>query len=524
MKGLGYLFFTTLKNSIVQLVKSPGKLIAAILFILLLVLVIFAGSIEAGQEQGFRDPKELYAIVLALYVIFFVLGAYKGLTSGASFYSMADVNLLFSAPMSTNKVLFYGLIRQMGLSLLVGVFILFQYSWMNTTYNMGIGGVVAIFLGYCVVLCCSQLTAMAIYSFSSGNVMRKRWIRGILLGGCGAIAIYLIISALTAGGAGSFAALVQAANSPVLSVVIPVAGWVQGGVCSAMMGNYLPIVWSVLAAGGYIALLALVIIKTNRNFYEDTLQATEISHKAMDAKKQGNLEAVPGKVKVGQTGIGRGKGAGVFFFKHLLEDRRSKFFILDLNSIIFMICIVAFSFFMREEGLIPIFIFATYMQLFSSSFGRWIRELTKPYVYLAPIGPFRKLMMICMENVLKIVIEAVILFVIVSAILSLSPALAMVAILARMGFGILFMAGNVLIERILGPITSKILVMVLYFLIMIAIAVPGLVLAIVLVAMQQMADATLIGLLITVVWNILASTLILFLCRNMLSFAELNQK
>lgn len=164
------------------------------------------------------------------------------------------------------------------------------------------------------------------------------------------------------------------------------------------------------------------------------------------------------------------------------------------------------------------------MQLFSSSFGRWIRELTKPYVYLAPIGPFRKLMMICMENVLKIVIEAVILFVIVSAILSLSPALAMVAILARIGFGILFMAGNVLIERILGPITSKILVMVLYFLIMIAIAIPGLVLAIVLVAMQQMADAALIGLLITVVWNILASTLILFLCRNMLSFAELNQK
>ena len=71
---------------------------------------------------------------------------------------------------------------------------------------------------------------------------------------------------------------------------------------------------------------------------------------------------------------------------------------------------------------------------------------------------------------------------------------------------------------------SKILVMVLYFLIMVAIAIPGLVLAIVFVALQQLVDATLIGLLITVAWNLLASALILFLCRNMLSFAELNQK
>ena len=181
MTGLRYLFFTTLKNSIVQLVKNPGKLIAAILFILLFVFVIFSGNLgsEAGQE--FRNPQELFAIVFALYLIFFVLGAYKGLTSGASFYSMADVNLLFSAPISSNKILFYGLIRQMGLSLLVGVFILFQYSWLHITYHVSIGGLLAIFLGYCVVLCCSQLTAMAIYSFSNGNTVRKRWIRGILL-------------------------------------------------------------------------------------------------------------------------------------------------------------------------------------------------------------------------------------------------------------------------------------------------------------------------------------------------------
>lgn len=522
MWGLRYLFFTTLKNSIVQLVKNPGKLIAAILFILLFVFVIFSGNLGSGAGQEFRNPQELFAIVFALYLIFFVLGAYKGLTSGASFYSMADVNLLFSAPISSNKILFYGLIRQMGLSLLVGVFILFQYSWLHITYHVNLGGLLAIFLGYCVVLCCSQLTAMAIYSFSNGNPVRKRWIRGILLGGCAVIALAIGACALTADD--PFGALIQTVNSPVLSILVPVAGWVQGGVCSAIAGSYLPILWSVLAAGAYMVCIALLIVKTNSDFYEDTLQATEMSSRALDAKKQGNLEAVPGKVKVGQTGLSRGKGASVFFYKHLLEDRRSKFFILDLNSIIFMACIVAFSFFMREEGLLPIFIFATYMQLFSSSFGRWIRELTKPYVYLVPVGPFRKLMMICMENVLKVAIEAVILFVVVAIVLSLSPGLAVVAILARIGFGILFMAGNVLIERILGPVNSKILVMVLYFLIMVAIAIPGLVLAIVFVALQQLVDATLIGLLITVAWNLLASTLILFLCRNMLSFAELNQK
>jgi hypothetical protein len=104
MNSLKYLFLTTLKNRITETFKRPSKLILTIIFILLLAFVFIVSFIpdnEKAAEQ--RSITELYTIIFILFYMIFILNAVNGLSTGASFYTMADINLLFVSPVSSNR-------------------------------------------------------------------------------------------------------------------------------------------------------------------------------------------------------------------------------------------------------------------------------------------------------------------------------------------------------------------------------------------------------------------------------------
>ena len=90
-----------------------------------------------------------------------------------------------------------------------------------------------------------------------------------------------------------------------------------------------------------------------------------------------------------------------------MENRRSGVFLFSNMSLIFMAVIIGCSFFMRDAGLVGIFAFATYMQLFSVALGRFNRELIKPYIYLIPEPPLKKLLYAIKESLLSDTWEAI---------------------------------------------------------------------------------------------------------------------
>ena len=72
------------------------------------------------------------------------------------------------------------------------------------------------------------------------------------------------------------------------------------------------------------------------------------------AAKEGRVtETGPKKLKLGRTGLGGGQGASVFWYKHRVENRRSRAFILSGADLIFVIASIGFGFFMRGEGIVP---------------------------------------------------------------------------------------------------------------------------------------------------------------------------
>ena len=96
-----------------------------------------------------------------------------------------------------------------------------------------------------------------------------------------------------------------------------------------------------------------------------------------------------------------------------------------------------------------------------------------------------------------------------------------VLVVVRVSYAVLFTAGNVAVERLWGGVSSRTVVMFLYIVTLIVAVVPGVLVAVV-VSLAASLSLT-AGLLVLAVANLLVGALVLFLCRNMLEIAELNQ-
>ena len=94
-----------------------------------------------------------------------------------------------------------------------------------------------------------------------------------------------------------------------------------------------------------------------------------------------------------------------------------------------------------------------------------------------------------------------------------------VCVFARISYAFLFQSGNLLLERFWSG-ASKALILFLYFLILILLTLPGILIAIFLVAFLSLPGGVVTGLLVAGLVNIPVALLLFYLLRNMLQYAE----
>lgn len=528
MSALTYLTLTKLKNKIKDYKNHPAKLILSIIVIAIMGFVIITAIMNPTRPENLQDIRFMYAICLGLFGFVFILsGVVQGFSSGSTFFTMSDVNILFQTPLSSKKILTYGLIKQMTTSIFVGFFIFFQYSWLNSSYGITIWQMISVFLGYCIVFFCSSLTSMAIYTYTCNDDKKKSILKKVILGLFILVALYLFKDVISA--TNKLNSVLNAITNPVM-YYIPVIGWMYAFVIGIITNNIILIASGLIATFIYIIAFIYIVSNMHGDYYEDVLKATEISYSAINAAKEGKINDTPKNVKVGKTGLKGGIGAKVFFSKHYLEDRRSGgFLLMDKNTLIFIASVIFFTIFMKNTGgIIAAFAFATYMQLLGSGLGRWVRELGLPYVYLIPDKPFNKLINLCKEHILKVTIESTLLFIIIGFITKASVVEVICCIIARISIGLVFMAGNILVQRLFGNVTAKGLLVMLYFLTLLAVLAPGAVGGGILAFRYSISlGATYVIPTITLcmlAWNIFISTVVTFLCKDILNYAELNNR
>lgn len=519
---LVYILATRLKNKLISIVKKPSQLIFIIVLIAMFAFTIFAGNVPE-YASSFRPIDELLSICMLIFGISFVSISFSGISKGASMFTMSDVNLLFSSPAKPIPILLYGLVQQMGTSLLLGLFILFQYTTVSSTYGMGIGFLFAVFLLYAVVIFCGQLTAMVIYILTSSDDKKRSIAKYSFIGIVALYAAAVFFKAFSVGKDDMLGSIISVL-SDLPAMLFPIIGWskmILTGIFSANFNLFYVILGCTLTAI-YVIIMVLLVKFIKADYYEDVLKATEVSFSAVTAKKEGKLtEAVPQNVKVGKTGLG-GYGSEVFFFKHRVESRRAKAFIFDVPTLVYMAVICIAAFVLRSEGIIPVLVISIYMQMFSISLGRWVKEFLMPYVYLIPEKPMKKLFNCLKESFLKISAEAVVLFVIVGLILQMPPIEIFGCILLRISCGILFTGVNLFCERFFGGISLKIISVILYFIFSMIFAFPAIVISSALYNFTSI-DIWLIYVLSAIV-NIVSSSVTFFAARNVLQYAELNNR
>ncbi len=535
--ALGYLTLTKLKNQIKDLLRSPAKLVYVVGMAALLVFSVLGRS---GQELEEPLPMYMLTAILALFYsfMFLLVLATGGNSAKTPMFTLSDVTMLFPAPLHPHRVLAYGLLRQLGLSLVMALVLVFQYGWLQVLFGITWQDMALIILGFAICIFLAAFCSMAIYVRSSGKENATGVLRVCI---CAATVAYLLwalwmcreqVLPLLSGGKDYMPAVEAGARlfSSFPGLLFPVSGWTAGIVGGLLSGDTALLLGGVGLCVLLAVALSLLVATSKNNYYEDVLETAEVAQSNVTAQKEGKVqEIVPKNVKVGKTGLGKGWGASALYYKHRVENRRAGVFLLSNMSLLFLAITLLVSFGMSRSmdgdvgaALAATFAMGTYMQIFSEALGRFNRELIKPYIYLMPEPPLKKLLYAIQETLLADCIEAVALFIPVGFIVGAGPVDVALCIAARISFALLFTAGNVLVERVFGMVSSKVLVMFFYVLALLVLSVPGIAAGV--AAMAVLPESFgMAGLFLgMVVVNIPVSVLVLYLCRNLLQYAELN--
>ncbi|MEL7610063.1 MAG: putative ABC exporter domain-containing protein [Bacillota bacterium] len=515
MTALGYLFVKTLKNAIIGLFKKPGALILYLLLIgMIVVSFVFSGG--APTPPTARNTDVFYAFVLGMYALIFALSIMQGTKRGTAIFKMPDVNLLFTSPVRSDKILVYGLLKQAGIMVAASLFMIAQYP--NIRINFGLGGdaLAGFMIGYCLLGLCAQLISVNLYAFCASSPERRSTVERVLK-----IPVILVLAGLayfvfTKGDVGT--ALRTFFGGDFWNFV-PVLGWCRAIVAFASVGNWglalLFVGLMLLACGGCV----MFLVRTNSDYYEDVLVSAESARDVAAAAKSGRFsfgsDTVSKRVKREMAPL-RGEGASAFFYRILRERSRKGSWFLDMPTagaaaVPLLARVIFGTELVAEAGMWPVFALVAYIMIFLMLTNTVAQEFARPYLHIAPAGSFAKLAAICAPHVLKQGLEAFVFAVVSYFAFSLAPQDAVFAGLTYWSIAALYTSGILLVQKLLGGYKTAAVVMILYILILLVLVAPGIVGAIIL----QGLIGTILGYCVCIAWNAIVFCAIVAICSNL---------
>ncbi|WP_164919120.1 MULTISPECIES: putative ABC exporter domain-containing protein [Acutalibacteraceae] len=524
-----YIARKQIKNEAIRLIRKPARLIAVLASVALIVWMLLSTPV---QEKGRMDPAILQSGFLVWLLVLGTITALSALESGSSLFRLPDVNLLFVSPVSPKTILAYGLIRQTGKTFAGFAFLLFYSGMLMNAFKITAADVVVLIVGTALFLVVVQVLALCLYCIANRGPAQRASVKAGILAVPLLIALFVLYQTRENP---TLTVLYQTAASPLLDA-FPVVGWVRGAVFALIAGNGGRAGLYLALTAGFLALTILLLLKIDADYYEDVLSNAEKSFELRQSAKGKRPVKTRAKERIGKTGIGAGWGASVFFYKHLREDRRGgRFAPVSGSALILLLINLATAGVMALIGrsnaapatadamLLAGCGFSVYVLFFQSAAGDWSGELGKPYLYMVPEDPFRKLFWAGLSTVIRPAADGLAVFAVLCAALRANPFTGLACILAYASFGFLFTAGSVLGRRVLGSAPNRGPVMMLYMLLLILILLPGaagtLIAAVSMKASFEGA-APLLAALPLVLWNTLVSFLIFYFCRNILSSCE----
>lgn len=516
MTAIIYLFKRTIINSIKELRKKPLKLIAYLAF---LGFMIFAAFTGLKMEGDFTEGRiELFnAIFLFLTLFFLFLAVRNGTEKGNTLFRMADVNLLFPAPIKPQQILIYGFVKQLATSLTLVLILMVQIPNIHLHFPVkGYGGLLII--GNVVLLnILVGILSIFIYALGSLREGNTGLIKTILYGlvavlGIGALAFLAKSQNIMEG-------MLDYLNSPVFNY-IPVISWILYIFQSAIFGFDIMTLGSLGLLILFSGLLIFLVYRMDLDYYEDALDSTLVKERTMAKAKEGQTAYNP-RMKVRKTRSKiQSSGAKAILSKQILIANKTGFAFIDFSTLIIVAISLVFSLFSGADNMIFLLYMLTYMNLIFSLGGSWVMELKNHYIFLIPAPARLKIFYATIMDVFKSFIGGLLAFTLAAFLLKEDIIQVPILALSYTSFTSLFLYSELFIRRLLGGRVNPTVTVFFKLILNILLIIPGIALSFFL--SYSLDNFIIYGeFLVIILYNVLVSSLFIFLSKGIFEKVEM---
>ena len=416
------------------------------------------------EEETQKTPQEIAAIktyveagVMIVFLAILLWGMYSGSKDGTDIFQMADVNLLFTAPMKPQSVLMFRLSFQMVATVFASIYLVFQIP--NLVVNMGLGAsaVVAIFAGWILLLVFQRLMIVLTYTVCTTHEKLKPYVFPLIVG-------IVVLLGMIAGGTylANGQNLLEAAHMTFASHwlrYLPVIGWYKGMIMCAVNGEVVPFLIYLVLMLASVVVFIVAIWQIPADFYEDALSEASKRAQMLDAAKEGrvvNTKKRSGRIQ--RECVFGGSGASVFFTKEVYSRRRMAKFGLVTNTMLFyfavIVCVAAFTIKVVESHSFFSVGCVLLLVMFFRNMGNPIaQETARNWLFLVPENPYKKVWFSVLAGVYVTAVDLIPGMITATVIMGEQPGIMILWYLTFLIVDFLYSQVGLLMEALI-PVTS----------------------------------------------------------------------
>jgi hypothetical protein len=387
-----------LRNNILLILRNPARLIPYAIAVAYFVFMYSrrssginssTGDLDAVGEVNF-ELQNLIGGVTLLAFGFLIFQLYRATKNNVTFFKMADVNLLFTAPVKPENLLIYYMARSILPALGGSIFFLvYSGAQMARDFELGFFGAMFLILGFALFFFMIFPLRFLIYTLNTRFGILE-YIRGGVIGMGVLLASLILIPGFMAEKfwQGMFSWIV----SPWFDL-FPLVGWSRGMMAYFVNGN-LPLASSYLVLYGlsYFTVVKLVI-RYSGYYYEDVLESTKSNEEKLE-KARGKREVTEDTYSLNakkELALPEfGAGAKAFYWRNYVQSSRQDFHpligVYTIGMVLLGLIIAGMSNFDWFSHQVLYFYLAFMMMFyFMAGIGRaTIGDLKKPWFILVP--------------------------------------------------------------------------------------------------------------------------------------------
>lgn len=398
-------------NSIKSIIGSPKRLITYILYIAFMTWVILMNVKNVGsastsdQLATFGKYFQGGAFILILFI------SYALLKQSSMSFRMSEINLLFTAPIDSRKLLLFNVFKRIPVYLMTSLYtLIFILSIMIRMYQPTFVEILCTCIGYTFVLLILEPMSFCLFVISTKIKKEDFAERAVKVFFILISLIALIPVAINISKFGfSLEVLFDGLGSKYLNM-IPVIGWGRYLTITVIEGLNL---YTLLALAGMVTMYIVFLFITYKlgdDYYEDVIHTSEERSQKIKEYKSGksNIKSFQLKKKrITTTKFKTGAGALDWKRQHMLKRTDFSAF-LSMETLLCLVIAVGSILFVKDPEFETIYV-ATgiyfYIKFLFSMETELDRELKKPYYYLIPDSAMKKMLNIVKVDLLRFLIN-----------------------------------------------------------------------------------------------------------------------